>query len=230
MIKAILFDLDNTLNDFMRIKRGCCEAAVKAMVNSGLKMTEEDALKSLYEVYYQVGIEHEKIFQIFLEKVNKRIDHRLLAAGIVAYRKVQYGLQDTYPNVIPTLIKLRENGLKLAIVSDAPKLKAWIRLTELKLENFFDVVVAFDDTGERKPSELPFRKALSDLNVTPEEVLMVGDWPERDLVGAKKVGIKTCFARYGWQFLTPPPEDHGADYVINRIEELLALLRLDKRI
>lgn len=225
MIKAVLFDLDNTLVDFMNIKRACCDAAVSAMINAGLKMKKDEALKALYDVYWKVGIENERIFQHFLEKVNNEIDYKILASGIFAYRKIQRGLQSTYPNVVPTLIKLREKGLKLAIISDAPKLKVWIRLTELGLESFFDVVVAsFEDTGERKPSKLPFQKAVKDLKLNPEDVLMIGDWPERDVVGAKQAGIKTCFAKYGWAFQTPPPKEHGADYEIDDIKDLLKIV------
>ena len=38
MIEAILFDLDNTLIDFMLMKRKSCESAIDAMVSAGLKM------------------------------------------------------------------------------------------------------------------------------------------------------------------------------------------------
>ena len=44
MIKAILFDLDNTLIDFMTMKRKCCEAAIDSMIASGLDMKREKAL------------------------------------------------------------------------------------------------------------------------------------------------------------------------------------------
>jgi len=40
------------------------------------------------------------------------------------------------------------------------------------------------------------------LRVEPGEALMVGDWAERDVVGAAKVGMKTVFARYGARFGT----------------------------
>ena len=42
-IRAIFFDLDNTLIDFMRMKEESCKAAVQAMVNAGLKMDQKEA-------------------------------------------------------------------------------------------------------------------------------------------------------------------------------------------
>jgi putative hydrolase of the HAD superfamily len=224
-IKALLSDLDNTLVDFMRMKRGSCEAAVTAMIANGLNLGKERAMEVLFELYGEYGIEYSHIFEKFLERINKKVDNRIVAAGIVAYRKAQASLLAPYPTVVPTLLRLRERGLRLAIVSDAPSLKAWMRLTELGLQDFFDVVVTFDDTGERKPSALPFQKALRELGLKPPEVLMVGDWPDRDVAGAKALGIRTCFARYGWQFGTKkPPANSGADHDITSFEQILDIV------
>ena len=41
MIKAILFDLDNTLIDFFRLKKKCCNAAIDAMISAGLKIKKK---------------------------------------------------------------------------------------------------------------------------------------------------------------------------------------------
>jgi HAD superfamily hydrolase (TIGR02253 family) len=220
MIKAVLFDLDNTLIDFMRMKRASIDAALNAMLGAGLNMDKEKASKKLYELYSKHGIEHQKIFQKFLGKVMKKVDYKILAAGIVAYRKVQLGVLEPYAMVIPTLIKLREKGLKLAIVSDAPRLRAWIRLVEMRLHDFFDVVVTFEDTRKRKPHKAPFEEALKRLKLKPEECLMVGDWPERDIKGAKELGMKTAFAKYG----ATKDVASKADYELKSVEDVLKVV------
>ncbi len=222
MVKAVIFDLDNTLIDFMRIKKASIDAAIAAMIAAGLRMSKEEATKALFELYDEYGIEHQEIFQKFLEKVHRNVDYRILAAGIVAYRKLQLGLLEPYPKVVPTLMRLKERGYKLAILSDAPRLKAWIRLSEIRLADFFDVVLTFDDTGEYKPSRIPFERVLKELDIKPNECLMVGDSIRRDIEGAKAAGILTVFARYG---ATKEIEKSGADYEINGIEELLNILR-----
>jgi putative hydrolase of the HAD superfamily len=111
--------------------------------------------------------------------------------------------------------------LKLAVVSDAPRLQAWLRLSSLGLHNYFDVVVAFEDTMKRKPAPEPFEKALELLRVRPKEVIMLGDWAERDILGAKLLGMRTVFARYGDTFGT---KNSGADYEIDDILELVAII------
>ena len=221
MIKAILFDLDNTLIDFMGMKRMSCDAAISAMIDAGLKVDKERALKKLFKLYDTYGLEDKKIFQKFLKGELGRVDYRILANAIVAYRNVRSSYLQPYPHTDYVLIKLKSRGVKLAIVTDAPKLKAWIRLMAMKIGNFFDVVVAYEDTKQLKPSSLPFEAALHRLKVKPEQCLMVGDMPHRDIEGAKRLGMKTCFARYG----QPKVKKSKADYEIKDIKELLKIVK-----
>lgn len=221
MIKAVIFDLDNTLIDFLKMKRMSCSEAIDAMRDAGLRMKRDEALKILYELYGVYGIEHQKIFQKFLKKVKGKIDYRMLAYAVLAYRRVKDGFLAPYPGAKHTLIKLKEKGLKLAIVTDAPKLQAWLRLCEMKLDDFFDIVVALEDTGKLKPNQLPFRAALKKLNAKPSECLMVGDNPERDVKGAKALGIKTCLAKYG---LTYKAARFKPDFEIRDIRELVEVV------
>ena len=73
MIKAILFDLDNTLMDFFRLKKNCCNAAIDAMISAGLKINKRKATKLLFQLYDKYGIEYDKIFQKFLERTEEKI-------------------------------------------------------------------------------------------------------------------------------------------------------------
>lgn len=222
MIKAVLFDLDNTLIDFMKVKRTSVDAAINAMLAAGVRISKKKATKILYQLYRQHGIEHQQIFQKFLRAVLGRLDYKVLAEGIVAYRKTQAGILLPYSDVIPTLKKLRQQRLKLAIVSDAPRMRAWLRLVEMGIQNYFDVVVCHEDTGYYKHTGLPFKKALRLLNLKPSECLMIGDWPERDIVGAKKLGIRTVFARYG---ATKKIRKSGADFEIDSVKDVVRVVK-----
>lgn len=223
MIKAVLFDLDNTLIDFWKMKRHSCSAAIDAMIGAGLNIDHDKAQQILFDLYDKHGLEEKTIFQKFLKKVAGKVDYKILANGIVAYRRVRSGYLEAYPNVDYVLLKLKSKGIKLGIVTDAPRLKAWIRLASIKLSNYFDAVVTYEDTKQFKPSKMPFKAALKKLNVRAEECLMIGDWPERDIKGAKKLGINTCFARYG----NPKVEKSYADYEIANFKAILDIV--DKR-
>ena len=217
MVKAVLFVLDNTLLDFLRMKKISCEAAISAMVDAGLEMDQELAYTKLFELYGVHGIEHQEIFQKFLKETTGEIDYRILSAGIAAYRRMQTGYLEPYPHVRKTLIALREKRIHLGIVSDAPKLRAWLRLAEMGLSAFFDFVVTLDDTGKLKPNAFPFQAAIDVLKFAPDEILFVGDNPERDIKGAKAMGMKTALAKYGQVF---PNSDVKADFELKDISDL----------
>ena len=218
MIKLIIFDLDNTLTDFMKMKDESIIAAVMSMIDAGLDFPEKRINKEIYRIYDEEGIEYQKVFNKLLVDLIGHVDYRILAAGIVGYRKAREAALVLYPHVNRTLLTLLKKGLRLAVISDAPRQEAWMRLCYLGLHHMFDTVIAFEDTGERKPSPVPFRLALERIGIEPTEALMVGDWPERDIAGAAELGIHTVFARYGDTFGTG---ESGAD---NEIDDIFALV------
>lgn len=221
MIKAVIFDLDNTLVDFMAMKRQAITAAINSMLDAGLKLTRQEVQTRIDAIYKERGIEFQSVFDQLLYDVFQKVDYKILSAGIIAYRRAREAALVPYPHVNITLISLIKRGIKLAVISDAPGREAWLRLCYLNFHHVFDVVVTFEDTGERKPSPVPFRKALELLNVQAHEAIMVGDWAERDMVGAGKVGMTTVFARYGDTFGTV---ESNADYEIDDVSELLNVI------
>ena len=221
MIKGVVFDLDNTLLDFMKMKEFAVKAAIKGMIEAGLIVNEDESYIEINSIYEEFGWENQKVFDVFLEKSIGHVDNKFLAAGIVAYRRAREANLMAYPNVNKTLLALSKSGIKLGVVSDAPSREAWMRIYYLNLYHYFDVVITFDDSGERKPSPIPFQLALDGMGLRPEETIMIGDWPERDVVGAQQIGMKTAFARYGDTFGTV---NSGADWDLNDIYQLVGII------
>lgn len=222
MIKAVVFDLDNTLVDFMLMKRQAIDAAINAMRDAGLKLPVDEIRKRIDEIYEAKGMEFQSVFDELLYNEFSRVDYKILSAGVIAYRKAREASLVPYPHVYMTLMELMKMRVKLAVVSDAPAKEAWLRLTYLSFHHMFDAVVTFDDTGERKPSPGPFKKVLERLGVQPKEALMVGDWAERDVVGAAQVGMKTVFARYGDTFGTQVSK---ADYDVDDVAQVVDIVK-----
>ena len=63
--------------------------------------------------------------------------------------------------------------------------------------------------------------SLEALQLEPKETIMVGDWPERDVVGAQQIGMKTAFARYGD---TVGTVNSGADWDLVDIYQLVMII------
>jgi len=221
LVRAIVFDLDNTLTDFMRMKAAAIDAAVDAMIDAGLGLPREAVRARIDAIYQEQGLEYQKVFDQLLESELGHIDPKILASGIIAYRRARESALVLYPHVQMTLLELVRRGIKLGVVSDAPGPQAWLRLCQLGLQHVFEAVVTFEDTRELKPSPAPFREVLRRLGVEPHEALMVGDWPARDMVGGKQLGMRTAFARYGDTFGT---RESGADHDLNDVFELVAVV------
>ncbi len=221
LIQAIVFDLDNTLTDFMKMKEASIEAAIDGMIDAGFRIPREQLRQRIDTLYQELGLESQRVFDELLQREFGEVDPRILAAGIVGYRRARESALVTYPHVHLTLLELTKRGIRLGVVSDAPRLQVWLRLCYLQLHHVFDAVVTFDDTGERKPSPAPFREVLRRLAVEPRHAMMVGDWAERDVVGGRLLGMRTVFARYGDTFDT---QDSGADHDIDDVHQLVRIV------
>jgi len=223
-IRAILFDLDNTLVDFIRMKEESCKAAVKAMVTSGLRMNEGQAFELLMKTYFDVGIESDRAFSEFLKSVD-HFDHKILASGINTYLTTKTKFLKPYPNAKLVLGKLKRKGVLLSIVTDAPKTKAYQRLLGMGIEPYFKFVIGYEDTNKSKHTGLPLLLALEMLrkecpDIANSEILVVGDSILRDIVPAKELGLKTALAKYGQK----TEESGTADYELTEIKDLLNVL------
>jgi putative hydrolase of the HAD superfamily len=223
-IRAILFDLDNTLIDFMQMKEEACKAAVQAMIAAGLKMNEKEAYTRLMKTYFALGLESDIAFTQFL-KENGQFDHKILAVAINDYLETKTNLVKPYPDVKLVLQKLRKKGILLTIVTDAPKTKAYQRLLIMGIEPYFKFVVGFEDTNSKKQTGLPLMLALEILqkevpDIINSEILMVGDSIERDLAPAKKLGLRTALSKYGQR----EKEKGAPDYELASIHDLTKIV------
>ncbi len=143
MIRAVIFDLDNTLVDFMQMKRQAIDAAIHAMRDAGLHLSAEEIRKRIDDIYQERGIEFQNVFDELLFREFSKIDYKILSAGVIAYRRAREAALVPYPHVTMTLIELSKMHIKLGIVSDAPAREAWLRLCYLNFHHIFDAVVTY---------------------------------------------------------------------------------------
>lgn len=131
-----------------------------------------------------------------------------------------------FPEVPETLALLQQHGIKTGIVTNASQ-PMWVRDAEIRghglLEYFPDCRISAADVGYLKPHPAIFQAALNQLKIEANEAVFVGDNPVADVAGAQGVGLKAVL-----RVTTPvPPMLSGLivpDGAINSLFELPALL------
>ena len=123
---------------------------------------------------------------------------------------------EPYPDAVPALRRLREEGVTLVIASNWDcSLADWLRPTGLI--DLVDGVVTSADVRSAKPAPEVFRRALELAGVAPSEALHVGDSPWNDVEGARACGIRGVLVA---RAVDPPP---GVE-AVRSLEEVPSLL------
>jgi len=111
-ISAVIFDLDNTLTDFMLAKRNAILAAADAMIDTGLQMDQKTVYDNIFKLYDEIGIEHQRVFNKFLEQEVGVVEDKVLASAVCAYRRAREAALVPYPHVLLTIHRLVKDGLR----------------------------------------------------------------------------------------------------------------------
>lgn len=200
VLRAVFFDLDNTLINYAGYKLRTAIAAAEELVSRGFPDTVENIVRKMFFVYDRNGMEHEKTLHdvIIQYGLPIRDGEMYQQAALIAYNREKYSRGITpYPDAMETLMALRRMGLKIAVISDGPRNKVYQRLILSGMDRMFDGIITRDDAGQAKPHRKPFERALRKTHVRAEEAMMVGDIVTKDMYGARRLGITTCHAVFG---------------------------------
>lgn len=126
-----------------------------------------------------------------------------------------------YHDTKDSLEALRDRGIRMGIISNTiwPAEFHEADLKRFGIDGFFDVTVFSSAVGYRKPHPAIFEIALNKLGATPEETAYVGDYPERDIVGAQNAGLLSVLKRHPNR---KRPDDIVPDITIRNLSQLLA--------
>ncbi|RLI92324.1 MAG: haloacid dehalogenase [Candidatus Altiarchaeales archaeon] len=225
-IRALFFDIDDTLYDSTLQANLARESAIKAMIEAGLDVNEEKAMSSLREIVRKFGSNYSYHFDELLKKFGYDPNPRIVAAGVVAYHTTKIAYLVPFPDTIPTLLRLRDLGYRLGIITDGISVKQWEKLIRLGLQHFFHSVTISSDVGREKPDPEIFKIAIKNAGCKPKEAIMVGDRPDRDISGANKVGMVTVqIAKGKYRWVKPRDESEKPDYTISTLADILDILK-----
>jgi putative hydrolase of the HAD superfamily len=217
-IKLIIFDLDDTLfreRDF--VISGF--RAVTEYVGRKYK-TNKFFYQNLINIFDEQG--RGKVFDAVLNKY-----------GIIG-KNIVNELVEVYRNHNPK-IKLWAGGKKvlsflskkyiLVLMTDGAEKTQKNKVKFLKIENFFKKIVYTDSYGATKPDTLLYIRILNKFKIKPQEVLAIGDNPEKDFIGAKSLGIKTARILKGEKKYQKIKRKYNADFNIKKLEDIIKILQ-----
>jgi|LGOV01.1.fsa_nt_gb putative hydrolase of the HAD superfamily len=216
-MKAVIFDLDNTLYN---VEQYNCSAfkVIAEYLSKKYDLSEQEIYKRLVNLWSEKTSMYSHLFDELLGLFN--LGNEL--GNVIKIFNNYAGALKPYPDVIPTLKKLKKRGDKIGIITDGDVERQKRKLKLLGLEGFFDVIVFTKGLGNPKPSEIPFQEAINKLHINPQKSFYVGDNPLIDFEGAKKIEMGTLRVLKG-EFRNIPQNKH-IDYEIKEIKELLEVV------
>ena len=215
-VSTLLFDMDNTLFDLVGAQVASCREIVRFL---GCRDAEELFTYFLRPVH---GFESHAHIRQYMEDRNIPVDVTFDEACRI-YESEKLRHISPYHGVPETLAFLHERGYRMCIVTDAHSRDATLRLEKTGLLPFFSGMIAYDLVGAKKPAPEPFLAALEMMRAAAGDALLIGDSIRRDIEPCTRLGIRTVYARYGDRFAAGR-EDPGADFVIDGMDELPAIL------
>jgi len=226
-IKAIVFDLDDTLFDCTgQLVEAARWRAAKAMVAAGLPLPPEKA----YELQTELARDPKTRLTVF-QKIAEdfRLGDQLVEAAQRAYNSDEVQNIVPFPDVKPTLASLRWKGYKIFIVTTGVHSRQQKKVELLGLRPYADEVLICDsDLGLGKREY--YETLLSRWGLKPNEVMSVGDRPYSEIRICNELGMVTVQILHGpyasWE---PKSPLEVPDYRIRRIAELPdVILRSDR--
>lgn len=214
-LRAVIFDMDNTLFEFVDAQMEACGAVIDR-----LGAGSEADLFALF-TSGQHGFECYENISDYMQRLGIH-DEGTFFDCCEAYEETKLESIVVYSGIRESLEELKRMGLLLAVVTDASSIMAVARLERTGLRRFFDVVVSSEEAGQSKPDPASVRLALERLGVRAEEALLVGDSLHRDLAAAKALGVRTAYASYGDKSYAGRGNG-GVDCVLASPEEIVGI-------
>lgn len=182
-IRAILFDIDDTLFPSREFSTRARRNAIRAMIGAGMRANEQKALAAHSKIVKKYGSNFSRHFNVLASKFPCSSKERAIAAAIAAYHDTKTSIHP-FPQAHSTLRELKRRGYSLCIASEGKSLKQWDKLIRLSLDNFFARVFI---TSKKSPAF--YRACAKKLHLSPKECLMAGNHPKKDFSFAQEAGM-----------------------------------------
>ncbi|ABR56008.1 HAD-superfamily hydrolase, subfamily IA, variant 1 [Methanococcus aeolicus Nankai-3] len=217
-MKAIIFDLDNTLYDyrdyFYQVFLKLSEYFYKRY-----QIPKDEFIKTSMEILNKRKSRYPKLFNEILNVLNIPENEVKFCVEIFTSGRFPIVPSD---GVYEVLDYLKNKNYFLGIITDGNHIRQREKIKSLKFENYFDTVVYTDIFQSPKPSPTPYQYIISKFGINPKLSYYVGDDPDVDFRGAKFVGLNTIRVLNG-EFIYKK-KNKFIDYEIKEIKEIINIV------
>ena len=233
VLTLITFDIDDTLyssTEFVRLAR---DNALKAMIQTGLKIDFKIASAELDEVVSEFTSNDEHHFDRLLQRlppacldgINPAI---LVATGVAAYHDAVHESLRPYEDALEAFKRLHAMGYQLGIVTQGYTIKQAEKVVRLRILPYLHKKAIFfsDQVATSKSNPKFYQRAAESLGAKQGQCMHVGDRPDRDIDPANKAGWFTVLNRRCGRYHQRPGETPPA-YVIDNFWDLIELVERD---
>lgn len=188
MIKAVVFDLDDTLiSEKEYIRSGFRAVSNKLAIENNMN---EDYIYDVMKITFNE--DSKNVFNRVLDKLEINYDIEYIKELIDYYRGhiPDIKLYEDAEYIIKTLYK---KGIKLGMITDGYKITQRNKLQILNINDYFEHIVVTDELGRDywKPHKKPYEIIKEKLNLDYKNMVYVGDNVSKDFVTANKLGMNT---------------------------------------
>lgn len=229
-IDAVLFDLDGTLIDSVPDLAAAIDVMLLAIgkspagdvkVNRWVGNGAAALVKRALYDHDDGDVLHQQEFSNELEDSFYMKAYALFESAYAERLTQATGL---YPRVETVLARLNHEEIKMALITNKPRVFTLPLLRSLDIEQYFSSVVCGDDLEHKKPHPLPIETALNELAIHSDHAVMVGD-SISDVKSAYQAGVKSIAVTYGYNHgvsITDSSNEMRADVFIDEIQQLLS--------
>ena len=216
-VKAIIFDLDDTLYDCSGTLVLKSKKLAARIISQEIKCSEADALKLQLELERRFGPKGD-IAREIANLYNLSEEFCKEIANTINTLDVESAI--LFPDTMESINELKKNGYKLFLVTFGNREMQEKKIKILGLERAFDEIIV---TENPRGKEKCFKELLTKHDLAPEHVLCVGDKVKDEIAVGNRLGMPTVLMKHGrhYHFHKSEINDDPADIYITKISDLL---------
>lgn len=215
MYKAVIFDLDGTLLNTLDDLASACNYALE---RCNLPIYEVDKYKHF------VGNGRYKLIERIIpadKRNNKELYNKVLKLYDEYYEEHMMDMTKAYDGINKMLESLKNNNIKLAVVSNKPN-EFTENMVKKYFYNIFDVVYGHRKNIATKPNPDTIFEVIDLFSLKNSQCIYVGD-SNVDIQTAKNANVKSIGVSWGFRG-RKELEDEGADFIVDNTDELIKVI------